>query len=439
MPDNLNSPELELALIGALYTNPEMLSDPKVQALEQGDLSVRAFEWLTALREMFAQAHDLDTILLKNLLGKRFDELGGYPYIASAQMACDNTLRAPIYAGTMLRARKERRKRALAGQIARGGDIREAVDELRSLSAPEDDTRSSDWRQLVKQNAMEQRAWQETPDWIRGYSTGISKLDRALGGINAGLISIYGATSMGKSTLARQFAVTLARQGAYVVIAPTEMSPSDVIHNLAGEIAGIPVKQVRSGYLNAGERDHLYTAMRELHDLPIVALDDPCPTPTKVYEFVRARVKERCCSVLIVDSGSNLKVPEGRGEIYDETRIAAGVLKDIAYEFDIPVIASWQTGRNDKNRSPVPRIGDAKGASDVEYNSHVVISIFRPYYYKARKLPYPEEYINCKPTDSFLSVLKDRSGGAGDETIPVMFVPGRGFVGVDEAAREASA
>ena len=107
-------------------------------------------------------------------------------------------------------------------------------------------------------------------------------------------------------------------------------------------------------------------------------------------------------------------------------RIASGRLKDIAYNYDVPVLTTWQIGRADKSHV-VPRLGDAKGASDIEYNSFAVLGIFRPSYYTARLISVPEQFQNAKPNDAFIFELKDRGGAAGDDVVPVTFVGGHGF------------
>lgn len=429
---------LEQALLGALHINPALLDSPDVRRLAECDFGLRRnWLWLEGLRETWGETlHEglavIDDALLAGVMGDVFQEAGGYPFLAQIDLTCDNSLLAPVYARTILKAAIQRQKMKLTGELASAvahGDNEKATEKRRALDSADDrlTTGECSWTGLVAEAESRHELWQGTPAEIRGWKTDIPRLDRNLGGINQGLVSIYGATSMGKSTLTRQWALAFARQGAAVVYVPTEMGPAEVIDNLVGEMCGIPFKRVRSGYVSEDEREAMYEARRELADLQIIPLDHPSPTPQAVEQFVHARMREKRCNVLVVDSGSNLSVPDGQGQIFNEMRIAAGMLKDIAYNYQIPVIASWQIGRADKDRSPVPRIGDAKGASDIEYNSHIVMAIFRPYYYISRKQVVPEQYREAQPNDAFIFVLKDRSGGAGDDVVPVRFIMGQGF------------
>jgi replicative DNA helicase len=438
--------DLEQALLGALHINPAMLDTPEVVALDVEDFGALKHQWFfEAFRQVHQQNPDLgylDEVLVKSAMGKRFEEAGGFTYLLSLDNACRNSLNAPDYALVLRRNARHRHKLEAAEQVFREAYqddpalLEQAIQRLRQIAGQ--DTSVPDWAALVAAARKRNEDWQANPRDIRGLATGILDLDHRLGGIQHGLISIYGATSMGKSMFCRQLARQFAADGAHVLLLPTEMSPAEVIDNMAGEMIGLPVKKLRSGRLTPDERQALWRAMDRLAKLPITVSDHPAPTAHYLRSLVRELQREKCslrrpygCDVVIVDSASNMSVP-GEREIYNITRSIADELKNIAYEEQVPIIASWQIGRNDKYRaSPLPRLSDGKGASEIEYNSHVVLGLFRPHYYLARGQDVPETYRNCTAQQAFLFILKDRSGGDGDDTIPTLYRPGHGLVSVD--------
>jgi replicative DNA helicase len=438
--------DIEQALLGALHINPAMLDTPEVVALDIEDFGVLKHQWLfEAFRQVHQQAPDapaLDNVLIKNAMGGRFVEAGGFTYLLSLDNACPNSLIAPDYALVLRRNARHRHKLVAAEQVFREAWqddpalLEQAVRRLQEIAGQ--DTPVPDWATLVNAARKRNEDWQANPRDIRGLATGILDLDRRLGGIQHGLVSIYGATSMGKSMFCRQLARQFAADGAHVLLLPTEMSPAEVIDNMAGEMVGLPVKKLRSGRLTSDERQALWRAMDRMATLPITVSDHPAPTAHYLRSLARALQREKRCDVIIVDSASNMSVP-GEREIYNITRSIADELKNIAYETQIPVIASWQIGRNDKYRaSPLPRLSDGKGASEIEYNSHVVLGLFRPHYYLARGQDVPETYRNCTAQQAFLFILKDRSGGDGDDIIPTLYRPGHGLVSVDTHREEPS-
>lgn len=433
----LATDDIEMALLGALFINNAMLECPDVLRLEQVDFSsVRNWRWLEVFREVYSRTQYLDALIVKACFGAEFSDMGGYDYLGSIQWACNNSLMAPDYAVTLSWAGKTRRKMAAALDIAQATAVGDeakataAVREMQKLS--EKDVRAEYWPELVSEGWSRFEGWIRDPKEVRGLATGIGALDRNLGGIQRGLISLYGATSMGKSMFTRQLTRVFAEQGAQVVVIPSEMAPAEMFDNMAGESVGISVKKLRSGHLTQDEQERLFEALTRMTKLPIVTMDQPSPTPKQVREFVRARKREHRCDVLIIDSASNMSV-EGQSGIYEVSRQVANDLAEISYYEQIPVVASWQIGRNDKYRSsPVPQLGDGKGASEIEYNSHVVIGLFRPHYYTAKGRQVPDQYQGCRESDAFLMILKDRSGGSGDGVIPVIYAPGHGLVGIEQ-------
>jgi replicative DNA helicase len=311
-------------------------------------------------------------------------------------------------------------------------DIREGIyQEYRNLTSRRRSSAIISGAAVMERVYSQYDEYVSNPSLVRGLKTNIPSLDQYLMGIRPGLYAVGGASSMGKSTFTGGLTYNLLTQ-TKVVYVPTEISADRAVTKIATDMAGIPFKKFISGYLSPEDHEKFHDAYFKLcavqDNLSIVDSTTPSVADAE-SEIARSGAK-----VLIVDSGTAMAY-QGTADSrkkQKEMRIAIGELcqqlQNIARS-GVAVIATWQTGRNAKNReSKVPRLNDFKESGNIEETADVCLALYRHAYYVKRQEAEPKDK-EFPPNTAAIFVLKDRDGGEGDGKITVGFRPGHGFTG----------
>lgn len=221
---------------------------------------------------------------------------------------------------------------------------------------------------------------QTRPDAL---STGYPDLDRQLGGgLQAGqLIVIAARPAMGKSALALNVALGLARNGHGVACYSAEMVAEAVTRRLLAAHAGVPASALRDRTLDPEQYRALTTAVEQAQALPLVIDGKPGRTLSELRGRLR-RVQfagGAPLRVLIVDYLQLLR-PDGRGQSREvEVAGIARGLKELALGVPgLTVIALAQLNRAVESRSEHrPGTADLRESGEIEQAADVVALLYR--------------------------------------------------------------
>jgi replicative DNA helicase len=431
-----HSSEAEEAVLGSILINPDILDEviaivlpPDFYILRNGYI----FEAILAVRE---RGEDIDNLtVIQELRDRgRLNDVGGSAYITYLLNNTPTHIHAETYANIVVRAAQRRLLLAAASGVARAAleenaEIEDVLDHAVQIIETATLRRSaaflSSGYSLVDEALDQFLAWTGDPAEVRGLRSGIPKLDQLIGGFGAGrMYTLYGATGMGKSTMAAYIAINFMEQAPGLVVS-TEMDGVFWIQRAVSDLSGIEYRRLESGHLTRQEKDTAGEIYQRLHRLRpnFTALRMSDPTPADIRANVRRLKRAGKCEWILIDSVNNIRVP-GVNDIYPRTSIAADTALELAYD-GLTVLVTSQTGRNAKARpNKMPQLNDAEGSGKVEQNSHMVIGIYRHDYYVERGEAKPSAAF--PPGRTLLTVLKNRTGGSG-RGIPVQFIPGRGF------------
>jgi replicative DNA helicase len=190
----------------------------------------------------------------------------------------------------------------------------------------------------------EHRNWGQ----IRGLSTGFPALDKRIGGLgNGDVILIGGETSNGKSALAANIAVNIAKRpgGVGVLFITLEMQ----------------AKQIGSRFyhINGGKID----------DLDIMFQLEPRITYTDLKPVIRRAMEEGEVKCVFLDYLQYL----GRGMKNEEVAKMSKEIKTLALEFDIPFIVIVSLRKSEsgkgKRRWTEIEIEDFMGTGSIGYDA----------------------------------------------------------------------
>lgn len=290
---------------------------------------------------------------------------------------------------------------------------------------------------LAGQAMDEFEAWIANPAAVRGLSCGIRSIDELVGGFQAGTVTgILAQTSMGKSTLAAGWVRNFAKAGPGLYV-PTETPGRIAIHKMALDMAGVPFKAARAGALNRQQQEAASSAYAELmasvHNIKL--FDDSAPTMEAIHAKIMQMQAGAGCHWLVIDSGSkfakSLSIATAGDNLYKATTMASGFMQDMA-RMGLVVVATWQIGRNTKERSAKggtgkePTLHDAKESGSIEEDVDVLFGLYRHDYFVKRNMAEPDDN-RYPPGTAKILLLKDRAGCDGDEDILLDFEGGRGF------------
>ena len=323
---------------------------------------------------------------------------------------------------------------------------RRMVDAAEALEAASDDTQS-DLDGLLERShrgvldIIERRAgkieWESAPiavadeleklaEQVRsgksaGMSTGLGKLDQAIGGLHRGdLLCVAGASSMGKTALAVNIAVGAARtEGRQVALFSQEMTREQLAWRLASSEARrqghgtVAYQEMRNGNLGMNEVARLRAGLKTLPK----TLNWNCArglTITDISTAARRLHRKSGLDVIVVDYLQILNHDDGSRDTR-ATRIGKTTmgLKVLAGELNCAVVMLSQLsrlkGRDDKR----PQLDDLRESGSIEQDSDSVIFVYREEYYLERLEPKPKAGVSARNDPDWLDWYRDLSNAEG--------------------------
>lgn len=236
-----------------------------------------------------------------------------------------------------------------------------------------------------------------------GYSSGIKGLDQITNGFqNKSLIILAARPGQGKTSLAGNFLLNLAKDNVQVGFISLEMAKDEITKRLLAAEARIDLNDINHGRIQ--NFDRLNTIANKIAALPIYFEDKASISILGIKTLIRRFVSKMGVKIVIVDYLQLIKgvktFNKNRAEVVSEI---ARMLKECAKEYNIPIIALAQLNRQvDKQSNKKPVLSDLAESGGIKANADQVIFI------------YYENGAN-------LVVAKNRGGQIGD--VPVKFIP----------------
>ena len=414
LPHNI---EAEQQLLGAILTNNEVYD--RIASLVKpvhffDPVHQRIFERAAARIQKNALA---SPVTLKPFFedDAGLAELGGPSYLARLAGAAISAYAARDYAQMIydLAVRRE--------LIGLGRDISAKAAKVEVDSEPRDQIIEAEQRlyQLGEQGASERgfqsflkavtdavnvaNAAYQRDGGLAGISTGLTDLDRKLGGLHpSDLLILAGRPSMGKTSLATNIAFNIAKahrrgrlpdggegsiEGGVVGFFSLEMSAEQLAARILSEASEVPSEQIRRGDMTEQEFRRFVEAAKALESCPLYIDDTPALPISQVAARARRLKRTHGLDVLIVDYLQLLKGSSKENRVQEVSEITQG-LKAIAKELMIPVIALSQLSRAVESREDKrPQLSDLRESGSIEQDADVVMFVYRDEYYREREKP----------------------------------------------------
>ncbi len=411
----------------AAALDAEAFADPRHRALYAALASLAA----DPARPVF----DPSAVALELQRTGRLAEAGGAGYVGEVSVAeVDRHKLGQLVAGLAEEVARRQAAAALADRAERArqravplealaGEVRGIATRVSEAAAPAERSWIGDALEALLERF-------EHPERDPGLPTGIPELDEQIGGLARGsLITIAGATSSGKSSLASQIALGAAyaaarhpgRFGAAegkvapVLLFSYEMPREELYLRWVAQCSPIEGSFQRGYGWSSADKPRAVEGARRVATLPLHVVDHAGSTVEEIAaEVARFAAVEGRPSLVIVDYIGLLTTPGITNEVQGIGHITQG-LKAIAREHDIPVLALAQINREAAGREGRnghrPRLSDLRSSGSIENDSNVVIFVYRESYYIAD--PEERRRIEAHPVPVEITVAKNRSGRTG--------------------------
>lgn len=425
-PQNL---EAEMSVLGAvLQSNEAFMKCLELLRPEQfyRDAHRKIF---AAASGLFGRGEPVDLITITNELRRRgeLDEVGSSAFLASLVDA------VPTGANVAYHARIVRDKALLRQLIAVATDIvglgfadQEEADQVleqaeqQIFELSEDRVRRAflPLKSILKDTFEQVEKLFDRRTQVTGVPTGFEDLDMKTAGFQPSeLIIIAGRPSMGKTS----FALNIARNAAIeeqipVGIFSLEMSKEQVVQRLLSSEAEVDSNRIRTGWLRESDWPKLTNAAGHLSEAPIFIDDSAALSVIELRAKARRLKAEQHIGMVVIDY---LQLISGRHRSENRQQEVSDIcraLKAMAKELKVPVVALSQLARRTEERER-PQLSDLRESGAIEQDSDVVIFLYRPGYYQARKAGAPDQE---RDTKTEIIIAKQRNGPTG--TVEMAFL-----------------
>jgi replicative DNA helicase len=269
--------EAEQAALGSAIIDQEALAVLADMLRPEHFWEVRHQRIFEAMLALFGRGCPVDLLSLSDELRTRelLDEVGGEPYIAELCCVVPTALNVQRYAEIVYRDWQRRTALRIAQEIAKAAyDGKDdlpayAADRLSALTTGKSET-------VTLSEALLHCVadYDEAGERLPGMPTGLGALDRILGGLCPGRLTVVaGKPGAGKTTLMLQMALSAARAGHPVVIVSCEMSEPEVCRVMLSRHSGISLSPADVLALDertrAEQRRRLMDAADQIAKMPI--------------------------------------------------------------------------------------------------------------------------------------------------------------------------
>ncbi len=231
---------------------------------------------------------------------------------------------------------------------------------------------------------------------LSGIATKLVDLDKQIGGLHkSDLIILAGRPSMGKTALATNIAMNVAREYAYepqpdgtrktarggvVAFYSLEMSADQLAMRLLADASGVSGDRLRKGEIDVSEFARLKDAAMEISASPLY-IDDTGGLSLARTVGLDCIIVDYLQLVTVGDTGSQ------QNRVQEVSTITMG-LKSLAKELAVPVIALSQLSRQVESRDDKrPQLSDLRESGSIEQDADIVMFVYRESYYVGRAEP----------------------------------------------------
>jgi len=405
------SQEAEEAVIGAILLDPDSFLNVAGFLQPEDFFLVRLRAIWEAMQRLSSRGEAIDLLTVTEELAnfRQLETIGGQSYLIQLTNNTPTALYAEVYARIVQRTAIRRRLMETADHIKmlaidEERPIEEVIEEAESHLFNVSDT------QMKRDFVPMWEALSEYYDRIEalllqrggaiGVPSGFRDIDHLLGGFQkSDLVVFAGRPGMGKTSFLLTTAMNAARVGARVAIFTMEMGVEQMVQRMVAMETGINVQKLRLANINAQEAARFTEAAGRISNLHIFIDDTPGLNPMEMRTKCRRLSHEHGLDLVMVDYMQLMNAGKGyENNRVQEISFISRSLKEMAREFNIPVISAAQLSRAVEQRQDKrPVLSDLRESGSIEQDSDIVMFLYRDEVYnEATEFPNQADIIVAK-------------------------------------------
>ena len=211
---------------------------------------------------------------------------------------------------------------------------------------------------------------------IKAITTGVDNVDKLIGGFFGGELTVIGARpAVGKSAFGANIALFAARAGYKVAVVSREMTDIQYGARVITHESLVDGMALRKGEINPDDWNMIAECLQKSGDLPIEFLFT-VRTVEDLCNECRRKVQAGALDMLIVDYLQLMGTQRRFREEHLRVGYISTMLKHLATECNIPVIALAQVNRD--TDGSMPTLKHLKASGDIEQDADGVIFLHKP-------------------------------------------------------------
>jgi replicative DNA helicase len=226
-----------------------------------------------------------------------------------------------------------------------------------------------------------ERGTNDHGDRIVGHTTSLRCLDKITLGLQPARLYLLPAyTSVGKSQVAHQVALHVARHHGPVLLASLEMSDVELTARAIAQETGIPVEALATHDVDEREQRMVLAAAERQATDPLFYMDgaDGLTTAQIRARALQLQAQHGRLALIVVDYGQLLQDSRGNNSTVEDQTLVSRNLKRMARALDVPVLVPVQINRQSGNRTNQrPQLSDIRESGSWEQDADVVIGLYR--------------------------------------------------------------
>ena len=249
---------------------------------------------------------------------------------------------------------------------------------------------------------------------IKGIETNLVDLDRKINGLNRQeMIIVAARPGQGKTTLANNIAISVAKKNKHVAVFNLEMSKEQIFEKILASVSMVECEKIghgnltREDWLRLGKGENMLLGLSDN-----IKVYDRTLRLDSILAKAKKLKKQGKLDVLIVDYLQLIECDKKQSREQEVSYISRR-LKQLSKELDINVIALSQLSRAPEQRADHrPILSDLRESGAIEQDANIILFCYRDEYYNAET-----EEKNIME----IIVGKNRNGTTG--TLKVAWIP----------------
>lgn len=404
----------EAAMLGSILIDPRTLSEARIVVTAADFHGPAKAAVYAAMLDLDASGEAIDIITIRRRLerGTMHPTKAG-ELLASLTDCVPSSANVAYYARIVADASARERVEAAGGRMTEGARVHGRT--LEETLGEAERTLADVWASVPNGNvvdlgkclgeAVSEVAERADTGKGAGLSTGFPSLDRKLGGLRPGEMTVVaGRPGMGKTSLALGIAAAVAEAGTGVLLFSLESSAQRAALTVACARAGLSLHELHRGSARPDDLSRLLSQGERMRTWPLRICDRATLTMDRLWGIAQAHASRGEVGLVVVDY---LQLMDGCGRENRQQEVSSlsRGLKRLAMSLRLPVVALSSLNRGvEHDRDKRPRLAHLRESGAIEQDADAVLLLYRDEEYD----PESKDKGVCE-----VGIAKNRTGPCG--------------------------